>query len=83
MGQYSMIESVTGNGLLAVQRGQESASSAASKIARAGTTAQQDPGRLITEGVVEAKQAEHLVKAGAKVIQAADEMIGSLLDERA
>jgi hypothetical protein len=78
-----MINSVAGTGLLAVQRGQESASSAASKIARAGTTAQDDATRAITEGIVEAKQAEHLVKAGAKVIKTADEMIGSLLDERA
>lgn len=78
-----MINSVTGSGLLAVQRGQDTAAAAAGKIARAGTTAEGDSTRAITEGIVEAKQAEHLVKAGAKVIQAADEMIGSLFDERA
>lgn len=78
-----MIDSVTGNGLLAVQRGQDIATSASSKIARAGTTAETEPTRDITEGAVELKQAEHLVKAGAKVIRAADEMIGSLFDERA
>jgi hypothetical protein len=78
-----MINSVAGPGLLAVQRGQESASSAANKIARAGTSGEIDTTRAITEGIVEAKQAEHLVKAGAKVVQAADEMLGSLLDERA
>jgi flagellar hook-associated protein FlgK len=78
-----MIDSVTGSGLSAVYKGQETAVSAANKIARAGTTAETDSTRDITEGVVELKQAEHLVKAGAKVIQAADDMIGSLFDERA
>ena len=78
-----MIDSVSGSGLTAVHRGQETAVSAANKIARAGTTAESNPTRDITEGAVELKQAEHLVKAGGKVIQAENDMIGSLFDERA
>lgn len=78
-----MVESITGSGLAAVQRGQETAVSAASKMARAGTTDQSNSTRDIIEGSVDLKQAEHLVKAGAKVIQAADDMIGSLFDDKA
>lgn len=78
-----MVESITGSGLAAIQRGQETAVSAASKMARAGTTDQSNSTRDIIEGSVDLKQAEHLVKAGAKVIQAADDMIGSLFDDKA
>jgi hypothetical protein len=78
-----MIDSITDNGRLAIQRGQEAASGAAGKVARAGTTAETDPQRDLTEGAVEMLQAEHLVKAGTKVLKAADEMIGSLFDDKA
>lgn len=79
-----MIDSVTGSGLAAIQRGQQQAVSAADKIAKSGTTA--EPGEAtdnMLEGTIELKQAEHLTKAGSKIMSAADQMLGSLLDVQA
>jgi flagellar hook-associated protein FlgK len=79
-----MVDSVTGAGLLAVQRGQETAATASNRIARAGTTDRDGDGdNDLTRGAVELMESEHLVKAGAKVIKTADQMLGSLLDEKA
>jgi len=78
-----MIDSVTANGMLAVQRGQDTAATASNRIVRAGTDRDGDGDRDITRGAVELKEAEHLVKAGAKVIKTGDQMLGSLLDEQA
>jgi flagellar hook protein FlgE len=78
-----MADSVTGAGLLAIQRGQHTAATASNRIARAGTTADSDPTADITRGAVELMESEHLVKAGAKVIKTADQMLGSLFDEKA
>ena len=78
-----MIDSISGNGLLAIQRGQDTANRAASNIARAGTTAESDPNADLTRGAVDLLQGEQLAKAGAKVLKTADEMIGSLFDDKA
>ena len=79
----TMIDKVTGGGLLAIRRGQETLAGAAGKIARAGTAGESDATRELTEGAVEMLQAEHLVKAGVRVLKTADEMIGSLFDDKA
>lgn len=78
-----MIDSISNSGLLAIQRGQDTATRAAEKIARAGTTAESDPNADLTRGAVGLTQGKHLVEAGAKVLKTADEMIGSLFDEKA
>ena len=78
-----MIDSVSGSGLLAIQRGQDTATRAADKIAKAGTTGETDPNADLTRGAVGLMQGEHQVEAGAKVLKAADDMIGSLFDEKA
>jgi hypothetical protein len=78
-----MIDSISGNGLLAIQRGQDNANGASSKVASAGSGAETDDTRGLTEGAVEMLQAKQLVKAGTQVLKTADEMIGSLLDEQA
>lgn len=78
------IDSLSGSALTAVQRGQQQASSAAAKIAKSGTTAPigEAAGRLL-QGTVELKQAEHLAQAGSKLLAAADQMLGSLIDVKA
>jgi hypothetical protein len=78
-----MIDSISGNGLLAIQRGQQTATTAADKVARAGTTAEPDTDRALTEGSVEMLQAKQQLAAGAEVLSRADEMLGTLLDEQA
>lgn len=78
-----MIDSVSASGLLAIQRGQDSAARAADRIAKAGTTAESDPNADLTRGAVGLMQGEHLVEAGAKVLKTADEILGTLFDEKA
>ena len=79
-----MVDSVTGAGLTAVQRGQNAAATATSRIAHAGTTDRDGDGdNDLARGAVELTEAKHLVMAGAKVIKAADQMLGSLLDKKA
>lgn len=77
-----MIDSVSANGLLAIQRGQGTATRAADRIAKAGTS-ESDPNADLTRGAVGLLQGEHQVEAGAKVLKAADEMLGSLFDDKA
>lgn len=68
-------------GLASVQTGQRRVDQAGSDIANAGArTASSD---ALTDHLVDLRRGQHEVEAGAKVIQAADETLGTLLDIRA
>jgi flagellar hook protein FlgE len=68
-------------GLAGVQTGQRRAEQAGSDIASATAgTASSD---ALTDHLVDLRRGQHEVEAGAKVIQAADETLGTLIDIRA
>ncbi len=61
-------------GIQGIQRGMEGAARNAGRIARSG-----ENGPPVKE-MVALKENQHLVESSAKVVRAADEMIGTLLD---
>lgn len=68
-------------GLASVQTGQRRVDAAGSEIASASArTASSD---ALSDHLVDLRRGQHEVEAGAKVIQAADETLGTLLDIRA
>lgn len=79
---------ISGNqyGQLAVQRGLDQQSQAASKVAQGSTTnaaSDQPQASSLEEGLLALPQSKILVQAGAKVIETSDAMIGTLLDVKA
>lgn len=73
--------SVLHTGISGIQRGIQGASEAASAIARTGIDPTNDNVTTdIADAAVSLKQNENLVKASAKVVKAADDMIGTILD---
>lgn len=80
------IGSVLQTGVNGIHRGIRGAADAADKIAKVGI--EPTGGKVstdnatidIADAAVSLKQNENLVKASARVVQAADEMIGSILD---
>jgi len=75
------IGSVLQTGINGIQRGVRSANEAASDIAKIGIEPDNDNATTdIADAAVNLKQSEIQVKASAKVVKAADEMIGSILD---
>jgi hypothetical protein len=68
--------------VLGIQRGLRGAQENAAKIASADQFSGAEPTELV-EPLVNLKANELQVQASAKVIKAVDEMIGSLLDEKA
>ncbi len=73
------IDSVSAAGLLGVQRGMQGAASSASAIANANQASSTDM-RSMTEALVTLKQHEQQVAASTKTIEAANEMIGTIID---
>ena len=76
------IDSSLNQALLGIQRGLESAGNHAATIASAVRLEETDTVRL-TESMVGLIQDELQVAASARVLKAADEMIGSLFDDEA
>ncbi len=70
------IDSIAALGQLGIQKGVQGVRTSASQIASAGTTAPAD----MTAALVALKPQELQVAASAKVIEAADDMLGALLD---
>ncbi len=69
-------------GLLGLQRGMAKATQHAREIAGAGLANDPDPVALV-EPLVGIKAAELQVRASAEVIKTADDMIGTLFDDKA
>lgn len=76
---------ITQSGLIGIQKGMQGMQKAAGEIASAKHFNLQNPeesasGKTLVESIVEMKASSHQVQASAKVVKAADEMIGSILD---
>ncbi len=77
-----------GAGLSAYQGGQQRVEQAASSIASANASVLGNSQAVteiteITEQLIQLKVGEHSAKAGARMIQSADEVLGTLIDTQA
>lgn len=83
------IGSVVNQGLIGMQKSQYSMAQSAQQIAEAGTTQRADSPQVTTqsqdlaESLVNLKVQSQVFDSSARVVKAADEAIGTLLDVRA
>lgn len=78
------VGSVVNQGLIGMQKSQSSMLQSAQQIAQAGTTQRESaPANDIAEPLVNIKAQSQVFDSSAKVVRAADEAIGTLLDVRA
>ncbi len=79
------INSLMGAGLSAFQNGQQRVEQAASSIASASAPALGNSQAVaeLTEELIQLKVGEHTAKLGARMIQSADEVLGTLIDTQA
>jgi flagellar hook protein FlgE len=75
------INSITGPALQGIQKGFQGMRRVASEIASTKQTRQSNPTDL-SRAMVEMKQHANQTRASVKVLQTADDMLGTLLDER-
>ncbi|WP_078118280.1 hypothetical protein [Thiosocius teredinicola] len=75
-----MIGKMTDSALQGIQRSTQGMARSAAEIARASKPGDQTN---MTRAMVELKQHEHAAKANIKTLQAADTLLGSLLDVKA
>ena len=78
-----MIDSVAGSAIQGIQRAQEGLKRNASEIASASALSNKQGGKDMTRSLVEMHQHKTNGQASVKVLKAADEMVGTLLDEMA
>lgn len=76
------INSITGSAVLGIQKGLQGMRRVASEIAGAQQTPESKP-TDISRAMVELKQHANQAKASVKALQAADDLLGTLFDERA
>lgn len=78
------VGSVVNQGLIGMQKSQSSMLQSAQQIAQAGTTQRDSaPANDIAEPLINLKAQSQVFDSSAKVVRAADETIGTLLDIRA
>lgn len=70
-------------GLIGMQRSQAEISRSAQQIVKAGTTESENPQNDIVESLVNIKVQTQVFDASAKIVKAADDTIGTLLDLKA
>ncbi|MGD9163485.1 MAG: hypothetical protein PVF13_01870 [Chromatiales bacterium] len=75
------INSITGPALQGTHKGLQGIRRVASEIASAQQTTQSNPTDL-SRAMVEMKQHANQTAASVKVLQAADDLLGTLIDER-
>ncbi|MET0067651.1 MAG: hypothetical protein ABW076_15010 [Candidatus Thiodiazotropha sp.] len=75
------IHSITGPALQGIQKGLQGMRRVASEIASAQQMQQTNP-KDLSRSMVEMQQHANLVKAQVKTLKAADEVLGTLIDER-
>ena len=78
-----MSDAILHAGIQGVQGGLDQFGRAAGQIASSVTGNTSSGNKSLVDSIVEVKQAQHVIEASAKVISAADSVIGSLLDELA
>ncbi|HKJ75632.1 MAG TPA: hypothetical protein VKA64_00335 [Gammaproteobacteria bacterium] len=76
------VNSANNSGLLGIQRGMQGLERNASEIASA-TAKQSDQSQSVTDSLVESESNQLQAEASAKVVQTADEALGTILDEMA
>ncbi len=67
-------------GLAGIQKGQEKLTQGAQGVASANTQSSVQPTQDIAKSLMEEKQGQRQVEASAKVIEAATQTVGSLVD---
>lgn len=78
------VGSVVNQGLIGMQKSQASMQQSAQQIAQAGTTQRDNPqANDVTGPLLNLKVQSQLFDSSAKVVKAADESIGTLLDIKA
>lgn len=78
------VGSVLSQGVAGLQRSQGEINKSAQQIAQASTTERDNPSRNdVTEALVNIKAETQVFNSSAKVVKAADEMVGTLLNTRA
>lgn len=78
------VGSVLNQGLAGLQRSQGEINRSAQQIAQAGTTGRDNPSKNdVTEALVNIKAETQVFNSSAKVVKAADETVGTLLNTRA
>ncbi len=75
--------SAVNQGLIGMQRSQAEISRSAQQIVKAGTTESNNPQNDIVDSLVNIKVQTQVFDASAKIVKAADETIGTLLDLKA
>lgn len=70
-------------GATAVAQGVQQTTRAAQEVVDATTTRPVESTAKLAEPMINMQQAEHLVAAGGKIVQAADEQLGTLIDIKA
>ncbi len=78
-----MVDSVTSNALQGIQRAQNGMQRSASHIASSSQPGQHEKTKDMTRSLVELNQHKNAGLASIKVLKAADEILGSLLDVKA
>lgn len=77
------VGSVVNQGLIGMQKSQVSMQQSAQQIAQAGTTQSTNPqANDVAEPLINLKVQSQIFDSSAKVVKAADETIGTLLDVR-
>lgn len=67
-------------GLAGIQKGQEQMTQGAQQVASANTQRPVEPNQDIAKSLMEEKQGQRQVEASAKVVDTANQTIGSLVD---
>lgn len=67
-------------GLAGIQKGEQQVTQAAQEVVSATTDRPATPTQDVAKALVEEKEGQRQVQASAKVVEAADETIGSLVD---
>jgi cell division protein FtsB len=75
------INSITGPALQGIQKGLEGMRRVASDIASVNQTRQSNP-KDLSRSMVEMQQHANQIKAQVKTLQTADEVLGTLIDEK-
>jgi flagellar hook-associated protein FlgK len=83
-GKLMDVGSVVNQGLIGMQKSQSSMLQSAQQIAQAGTTQRDNPqANDVVEPLINIKAQSQVFDSSAKVVRAADETIGTLLDIKA
>jgi len=78
------VGSVVNQGLIGMQRSQSEMLRSATQIAQAGTTQRDNPAKNdVVEPLVHMKEQSHIFDSSAKVVKAANDNIGTLLNIKA